>query len=261
MLKKTLSKLLLFVTLTASLLTGCDKENEKISCQVTSFVGVSDDLTSTSTFTYDNRKLVKQSVTYVDNGATFTIAVNYVYGTNGNVTEMSSGAFKRIFTYNSSNQVTKSEEFENATPVRQTEYEYTSGRVTKAQHYEYTGTVFTKEEYETLEYANTSSKNVDKITHYSKNGTVISTTTYEYDNKKAHMADQSALLKIYVLDGGPAENNVTKQTTAYPGSTNSEVTTLVYEFNSDSYITKSVATIVEGPSTYTNTLTFTYTCN
>lgn len=261
MLKTYFTKSILFLALTASVLVGCDKDKDSKSCKLTSISGVGEDESFTGTFTYDGSRITGQSNTYVDAGGSETITVTFVYGANGNITEFNSGVYKIKYIYNSNNEIIKSEEYEGTLLVDQEEYEYTNGRITKAQYYEITSTGFVKDDYEIFEYASASGNSPNKITYHLKSGTVSSTTTYEYDNKKSPIASFAALMKIYALNGNGSENNITKETYSYPGSANASVTTYVHQFNGDGLLTQTTETTVQGADTSTETITYGYSCN
>jgi hypothetical protein len=263
--KKFFTKSLFFLALTASVLVGCDndEDSKNNSCQLISVAESSEDDSNTIAYTYENNKIVKAITTYTDGGQPEVYTSNITYNANGFITEINDDGEKTVFTYNSNNEIIKAEDFYGtATIDDRTEFEYASGRIIKVQFYSQTNTgTFVKGEYDVFEYASASSKNPVKIKSYSANGTLSSTSEFEYDDKKNPLTDYPAVMKISALYGEPVENNVTKKTWTSPGSTQTEITTNVYEYSSSGFPTKETETTVWGNDTYTETTIFTYNCN
>lgn len=254
----------MFLALTASVLVGCDKDDDskKNSCLLTSATEVSANESSSILYTYDNNKIVKVVTTYTDGGQSEVYTTNVTYNASGFITETNDDGEKTVFTYNSNNEIIKAEEFEGTTIDDRTEIEYSNGRIVKVQFYSQTNPgTFVKANYDVFEYASTSAKNPLKIKSYSQSGTLYSTAEFEYDNKKSRFGDQTAILKVLAIYGEPVENNVTKQTWTSPTSSQTESTTSVYEYSSDGFPTKVTETTVWGTSTQTDTITLTYNCN
>jgi hypothetical protein len=262
--KKFFTKSLLFLALTASVLVGCDndEDSKNDSCKLISVAESSEDESSTTVYTYENNKIVKSITTYTDGGQPEVYTSDITYNANGFITEINDDGEKTVFTYNTNNEIIKAEDVFGTTIEQRTEFEYASGRIVKVQFYSQTNPgTFVKGEYDVFEYASTSSKNPLKIKSYSSNGNLSSTSEFEYDNKKNPLVDYPSVMKISALYGDPIENNATKKTWTYAGSTQTEITTSVYEYNSNGFPTKNTETTVWGTETNIETTIFTYNCN
>jgi YD repeat-containing protein len=263
MFKKLFTKSLLSVALTASILVGCNKDDDPKTkqCQFTSFVRTNSNGTYTFTFTYDGAKVTKITRTEVSGANSDQSVATLTYDSKGNVSEINdSDGTRTVYTY-TNDQVTKEEDFEGTVLIDRNDYEYSNGQLVKSQSYRETSTPGTlvKDYYEVLEYASTSSKNPIREKSFSATGSSpYRTAEITYDDKKHYFYGiPAALLKLTILDGRGSENNVTKET--YSATENS---TYTYEYNTDGYPTKSTEI-----NTYNNqidsqaTSTYTYNCN
>lgn len=259
MLKKILIKSVLSAIVTAAILTGCSKDDDpkKNACLLTSFSLASGGDTYSATLTYDGTRLTKFSTIDGTDQVTFTLK----YDADGNVTEMSgSDDSKTVYTYSSGN-ITREDDYEGGVLTDRTDYEYNgNGQLTKTQHYNGSNaTNQVKAEFETYEYANTSTKNPSKVNYFS---TATSTSTSEtseftFDDKKHPYSGSDALQKFAILDGRGVDNNVLKET--YKVGTTTFVTNYAYEYNANGYPTQTTATGTDISGSIVTT--YTYSCN
>jgi hypothetical protein len=267
MLKKLSTKSLLSAVLAASILVGCNKDDDPKTklCFLTTVVEVGSAETTTINYTLENQKITKVNTKSVYSGGSFEDNTTITYDSKGNITETnSSDGTRTVFTY-TNNQVTKVEDFDGTTLSDRTDYEYSNGQIVKAQYYDETNPgTFVKDDYDVFEYANTTSKNPIKIKSFSKTGTTPSyTVEYQYDDKKNPYSASAAILNLLSLYAEASENNITKATFTSASSPNVQTNTYTYEYNTEGYPTKStrVATNTGQPSTSTSTTTYTYNCN
>jgi hypothetical protein len=266
MLKKIFSKTLLTAALYASVLVGCNKDDDPKTklCFLTTVVETNDSETTTINYTVDNQKVTKVNSSTVYSGVTYQDNATITYDSKGNITETTNDdGTKTVYTY-TDGQITKTEDFDGTTLSDRTDYEYSNGQLIKAQYYsESSPGTFVKSDYDIFEYASTSSKNPTKIKSFSKTGTTPDyTVVYEYDDKKNPYSASGTFLNVLALYGEASANNITKATFTNASNPTIQTNNFVYEYNTEGYPTKSTITkTTTGQSARTSTATYTYNCN
>jgi YD repeat-containing protein len=265
MFKNVFSKSLLSAVLTASILVGCNKDDDPKTkqCLLTSFVNTFDDGSFTRDLTYDGQKVTKITETYTEPGSDPEIETStFTYDSKGNVTESTSENSRTVYTY-TNDQITKVENFYRTILSDRTDYEYSNNQLTKVQYYHMSSGTPVKDSYEIFEYSSTSSANPIRVKSFNSSSTTASITAeYTYDDKKKALAAlPAAFLKLIILDGQGTANNVTKLT----GTEGTTVTTVTYtyEYNTEGYPTKStgVETSTGQTKPETSATVYTYNCN
>ena len=140
----------------------------------------------------------------------------------------------------------------------QTDYEYSNGRLSKIQEYNFPpgSTTLAKSDHKILEYATSTDKNPVRIKYFSSATSPTPYYTYEYtfsDEKSELAAVPKGFLKYLKLDGMSYENTVAKLTITH--SVGTQTNNYTYEFNANGFPTQKISTNSGKPITYT------YNCN
>jgi len=240
------NKLLLTVIFFLFALLSCDNNSVSLDtkCKVESEEfrrSSSSDFQYYATYTYDGSKLIKMVVREVSPTNTFERVTSLSYDSKGNLTETNRGIYRTVYTI-SNGLVNKIEYFDGPTLANWRELEYDNiNKIVKAQIYYGNGI-----KYGYTNYSYSSNDQVNKIEEYLKNGTLLNTTEYEYDDKKYPYENMPLYFeKSDILLGFPVsqKNNVTKETYKSGDPINTFITTYSYEYNSDGYPIKQVATL------------------
>lgn len=155
------------------------------------------------------------------------------------------------YTYNDKNLLTRAEGFMPSGALeRRIEYEYNaSDQLIREQFFSNSQGTLLPSYPKFYEYKTTSSKDYFLEKLFDTDGDLVSTTEYEYDDKKVPYPFSNFEFQTH---------NITKETKKNAAGTVTSVKTIVYEYNSLGYPTKSVSnsTQFNGVETYT----FTYDC-
>lgn len=244
---KILKPLFLFISIYAAFV-GCSKKNDPAAsvCYMATSTNAYGSTSLVSNYTYADNKVVSISKVS-NNGASGTIMVTYnysydaqgrissvtstnpsyiethTYDSQGNLTQIVYPTLKTIFTYNSSNQMVKKENY-NA---------YNSS--------------FVLNDYSTFTYPSTNTKNFSTATAYDWSGALTLTVTYVYDTKQN---PEAVLFPNYPQP----TNNQTQMTFQYPGTSTTYTLTFTYTYNANGFPLTAIQQ--DGSNT---TTTYTYT--
>ena len=239
------------------IVSGCGNSDPSptLTCFLKKWKTVDDAYVGENTFTYsaDMKQITILSSSTFDGSSdseTFTLTAD----DDGNIIKIEFEDSPDVYyeyIYNASLKLTRQNQYTGTDLDYRVDYEYnSSGQFIKQQYYDLSSGTPVKSDYESFEYANSSSKNPLKQKSYSADGTLNLTSEFEYDNKKTPYDKLSFIIEIF------SENNVTKVTRSDSGGV-LEVTSTTYEYNDKGYPTKAITSDGSGDSTVE---TFTYEC-
>ncbi|MFN5168606.1 MAG: hypothetical protein ACK5DD_03210 [Cyclobacteriaceae bacterium] len=234
---------------------GCDKTDEPAigECLITKQSYSDEDFSREILFFYNSNNQPIRLTGTTSTG--FSGEAVLTYNATGQLIKAEGSLYAPLafytYTYNTKNLLIRTEGFMSTGVLeRKIEYEYNAfDQLISEKSFENDQGTLVANFPRSYEYKTTTSKDyfIEKLFH--TDGSLYSTTEYEYDDKKTPFG---------MIEPNGRTKNVVKETVKDATGTVTSVKTIVYEYNSLGYPTKSVSnsTQFNGVETYT----FTYDC-